>query len=248
MRSVIAAGISMCRVGGKTSNNTARPMPATFAHRKPMAATCRVDSRCSKMKAWSTHSTSSTRSGLGMTKAGKPENQIARYHSTSTEQIGVSTRSATSPRRGSSREPDPADVLDGMATSAGIRPLPPLTDEWCMSRPRTWAVMATNRGSCGTSSRAGAANRHRHDLEHTPGRRREDQQPVGQHHRLIDVMGDEQHRLGPQRQLAIEPLADLLALHLVERGERLIHQSRRARRTAHPSRGPTGRAPWPKRY
>ena len=37
-------------------------------------------------------------------------------------------------------------------------------------------------------------------------------------------MGDEQHGLGPYAELAVEPLADLLALHLVEGGEGLVHQ------------------------
>src|SRR5437588_409193 len=67
----------MWRVGGSRSNSTAMPMPTTLAHRKPIAATCKVAIRCSKMKARSTHSTSTTRSGRGITKAGRPQRQLA---------------------------------------------------------------------------------------------------------------------------------------------------------------------------
>jgi len=41
------------------------------------------------------------------------------------------------------------------------------------------------------------------------------------------MVGDEQHRLGPEAELAVEPLADFLALHLVECGKGLVHQQHR---------------------
>ena len=69
-----------------------------------------------------------------------------------------------------------------------------------------------------------AGRRHRDQLEDATRGRGEDQHAVRQEHRLVDVMRDEQDRLGPPDELLTEPLAELLSLHLVEGRERLVHQ------------------------
>ena len=71
---------------------------------------------------------------------------------------------------------------------------------------------------------ARARRRHRDQLEDAARGGGEDQHPVRQEDRLVDVVRDEQDRLGPPRELLAEPLAELLALHLVEGREGLVHQ------------------------
>ena len=93
LRSVIAAGMSATRVAGTASNRMARPIPAMLATRNPIPATCNVAIRCTVMSSGSPNSASTTRSGRGITNAGRPENRIARYHNARIEQIGAITRS-----------------------------------------------------------------------------------------------------------------------------------------------------------
>ena len=148
-----------------------------------------------------------TRSGRGMTNAGRPDSQMAAYQSPRIDASGVTTRRLPRASR-------PIIAPPGVAA----RP---------KSRPRMWAAVSTNRESRRNSVVRGPRGGHRDDLEHAPGRRGEHQHPVGQHHRLVDVMGHEQHGLRAGLERAAEPLAQLLALHLVERRERLVHQEHR---------------------
>ena len=60
-----------------------------------------------------------------------------------------------------------------------------------------------------------------------PGPRRHHQHPVGQQHRLVDAVGDEQHRLARRQPQLLEVDPQLLAGQRVERAERLVHQQER---------------------
>ena len=87
-----------------------------------------------------------------------------------------------------------------------------------------WAAVSTNAGILAKLWAAWTRARHADDLQDAARRRREHRDPVGQDDRLVDVVGDEEDGLRADLKLAGEPVADLLALHLVEGRERLVHQ------------------------
>ena len=96
----------------------------------------------------------------------------------------------------------------------------------CAAPPAPAARSATTSGSVGSRGRG---ERHGELGDHAPRPRREHDDAVGQHHRLLDVVGDEQHRPRLARQRAGQPRLHVGARDRVERGERLVEaQHRRA--------------------
>ena len=65
------------------------------------------------------------------------------------------------------------------------------------------------------------------DLLDPPGPRRHHHDAVGEQHRLVDAVGDEQHGLARAQPERLEVDAHLLARQRVERAERLVHQQQR---------------------
>ena len=117
------------------------------------------------------------------------------------------------------------------------------------SRARSRLVAAKNAGSSSTSGCRGRGSSIGSMPTMRPGRLRQDDDAVGQVHRLGHRMGDEHDRRRQRLAQPGEEMAHVLPGDLVEGGERLVHQQQSVRQAPSPGRArraaasrPTARA------
>ena len=139
-------------------------------------------------------------------------------------------RNAAARSRRRDRQGDARGHRSGRAQSTGWRC--PATIAGCGRR-------APGTPPCPPARRGGAGEGDRLDAGHVRRAGREHRHPVREHHRLGDRVGDEQDGRLVALPQPEEQVAHLGAGHLVEGGERLVHQQDRARRGRRPAPGAT---------